>query len=83
MDNNQTHSDWCLYRAVLSCKIGREALDGNVDTPPGVSDIEYALYNLLHAVQEIAEAMKTQEVEEIGMSKLGDRKGRGNETNAT
>ena len=46
-----------LYRAKLSCKIGRDALDGKTSYPPGSTRVEYALYNLLHAVEEIASAM--------------------------
>ena len=46
-----------LYRAKLSCKIGRDALEGKTDPPGGTTAIEYALYNLLHAVEDIATAM--------------------------
>jgi hypothetical protein len=43
-----------MYRAQLSCKIGRDVLDGKTKSPNGVMPMEYALYNLLHAVDEIA-----------------------------
>jgi hypothetical protein len=46
-----------LYRAQLSCKIGREVLDGKMQSPDGVQPIEWAMFNLLHAVEEIAIAM--------------------------
>jgi hypothetical protein len=45
---------WGLYRAGASCRIGRDALDDRIKVPFGVSKIEYALYNLLHAVEELA-----------------------------
>ena len=46
-----------LYRAQLSCKIGRDVLEGKSETPDGVQPIEWAMFNLLHAVEEIAKAM--------------------------
>jgi len=46
-----------LYRAQLFCRIGRDALEGKTKPPCGTTPTEYALYNLLHAVEEIATAM--------------------------
>ena len=46
-----------LYRAKLSCKIGRDAIEGKTQPPCGTTPTEYAIYNLLHAVEEIADAM--------------------------
>jgi len=46
-----------LYRAQLSCRIGRDALEGKTKPPCGTTPTEYALYNLLHALEEIATAM--------------------------
>ncbi|NCC52992.1 MAG: hypothetical protein EOM20_17515 [Spartobacteria bacterium] len=46
-----------LYRAQLSCKIGRDVLEGKIASPDGVQPMEWALYNLLHAVEDIAKAM--------------------------
>lgn len=48
-----------LYRARLSCRIGRDALEGK-NVPPSINPTEYALYNLLHAVEEMATAMEEQ-----------------------
>jgi len=50
-----------LYRAQLSCKIGRDVLDGKIQCPDGVQPIEWAMFNLLHAVEEIAMAMTPEE----------------------
>ena len=46
-----------LYRVKLHCKIGRAALDGKA--PPGLlcSNQEYAVFCLLHAVEDLALAM--------------------------
>jgi hypothetical protein len=44
-----------LYRAALSCRIGRDVLEGTKTCPAGTSQTEYALFNLLHAVEDIAE----------------------------
>jgi hypothetical protein len=43
-----------LYRAGLSCSIAKRALDDGKEIPPGVSRSEYALYNLVCAVEDIA-----------------------------
>ncbi len=43
-----------LYRAKLSCKIGRNALNGDIEMPTGVTVSEWALYNMLSAVEDIA-----------------------------
>jgi hypothetical protein len=50
-----------LYRAQLSCKIGRDALKGKTTAPDGVTPMEWAMFNLLHAVEEIATAMMQDE----------------------
>jgi hypothetical protein len=46
-----------LYRAQLSCKIGRDAIEGKITPPDGATPMEWAMFNLLHAVEEIAIAM--------------------------
>ena len=46
-----------LYRAQLSCKIGRDVLEGKTVPPDSVKPMEWAMFNLLHAVEEIATAM--------------------------
>ena len=53
----ESQRDWSLYRARLACKIGRDALEGK-RVPAVCSAMEYAVFNLLHAVEEIAEAME-------------------------
>lgn len=55
----KTEAEWCAYRAQASCRIGRDALHGQTRAgiPPGVSRQEYALFNLLHAVEELAKLM--------------------------
>jgi len=50
----KTPEEWAAYRCKLSCRIGRDVLDGKTATPPGVSRLEYAMFNLLHAVEELA-----------------------------
>lgn len=43
------------YRAKLNCQIGRDALEGKGrPLPPGVSTVEYALFCLLYAVEDLA-----------------------------
>jgi hypothetical protein len=50
--------EFTLYRARLSCKAGRNAIEGKITPPCGLSPIEWAIYNLLHAVEDIARAME-------------------------
>ena len=54
----QTPKEWALYRAGAACRIGMDILNGKTPPPDGSSVTQYALYNLLHAVEDIAEAMK-------------------------
>jgi hypothetical protein len=63
-----------LYLAQLSCKIGRDVLEGKAAAPDGVQPIEWAMFNLLCAVEEIATAMMPNTM----LSASGERK----ETNA-
>lgn len=52
-----------LYRAQLACHIARDGIDGKSEAPTnaGVSRMEWAMYNLLHAVEEIAKALMTND----------------------
>ena len=50
----QTEAEWCAYRCQLSCKIGRDVLEGITKTPHGVTPLEYAVFHLLHAVEELS-----------------------------
>jgi len=51
----KTPRERAAYRCKLSCQIGRDSLEYKFKTPPGVSPLEYAVFNLLHAVEELAE----------------------------
>lgn len=53
----KTEAEWCAYRAELSCRIGRDALENKAKSPYGVTQQEYALFNLLYAVEELAKLM--------------------------
>jgi hypothetical protein len=52
---------WALYRAQLSCTVGRMALEGDTKIPEGITRLEYAVFNLLHAVEEIAKALEIKD----------------------
>lgn len=59
----KTIRNWPCHRAKLACKIGRDALDASIpDLPDGVTAEQWALYNLLHAVEDIASAIENLEV---------------------
>ena len=50
----RTAEDWCAYRCQLSCSIGRDVLSGKSAPPHGVTAMEFAIFNLLHAVEELS-----------------------------
>jgi len=52
-----TPRDWALYRATLDCKVGRDVLDGKF-VPAMGAPIEYAFYNMFHALENVALAMR-------------------------
>jgi len=54
----QTPREWALYRCALSCKIGRDALDAGRSPVEGTPLVDWVLFNLLHAVEEIGKAME-------------------------
>ena len=45
-------------RAKLHCSIGKNMLNGNTEIPEGRDAVEYALYCLLCAVEELAAAIE-------------------------
>ena len=57
----ETPAEWAAYRCQASCKIGRDALDA-IKPIQDRPSIEYAVYNLLHAVEslgkQVAELMQ-------------------------
>jgi hypothetical protein len=50
----ETPREWALYRTRLACEIGKDVLTGKTRPPQGVPIVEYALYALFDAVQELA-----------------------------
>lgn len=54
MKKPQTEAELCAFRCRMSCKIGRDALEGRTKIPYGVTPLEYAVFNLLHAVEELS-----------------------------
>ncbi len=54
----KTKSEWAAYRCQMSCGIGRNALEGKTSPPHGVTRLEYAIYNLLHAIEELSKINK-------------------------
>ena len=50
----KTDAEWNSYRCKLSCKIGRDALEGKITMPGTATRLEYAVFNLLHAVEELS-----------------------------
>ena len=54
----ETQREWALYRAKLNCQLGRKALDGQTQPANGYTAIEYALFCILHSLEDVAEEMK-------------------------
>jgi hypothetical protein len=54
MNKPKTEIEWHAYRAVLSCQLGIQAIEGKRDIPAGTTATEWGIYNLLHAVESLA-----------------------------
>ena len=61
LQKDMIRSNPALYRAITSCRVGRDALDGTFPPPQMATPTEYALYNLLHAIEDIATALAEKE----------------------
>jgi hypothetical protein len=48
-----TPREWALYRCKQSCQLGREVMDKHSETHQSTA-LDYAVFNLLHAVEELA-----------------------------
>jgi hypothetical protein len=51
-----SYDGWALYRAGLSCKIGKDAINKGANVE-GRSPAEYGVYCLLCAVEDLVKAM--------------------------
>jgi len=60
----ETTFEFAALRCKAACKMGRDAMDGEIPSPSGVREHEYALYHLLHAIEELSVM-----IEEIKSSK--------------
>lgn len=60
----ETPEEWALLRAELGCKAGRDVLNNKVQTPPGSTPTEFALFLLIGAVGDIADYLKMKEEKE-------------------
>ena len=65
-----------LYRARLSCKIARDGLEGKSNPAHwSCTPTEYAMFNLLHAVEDIASAIAySNQPNNYSASGVGERK---------
>jgi hypothetical protein len=52
---------WAAHRAKLNTKIARDCIAAEKEPPAGVSRMEYALFCLIHAVEELAEIERMKE----------------------
>ena len=44
----------------LACKLGRDALDGKVEPPDYAGGLTFAVFNLLHAIEDLATLIEEQ-----------------------
>lgn len=54
----ETPAELSAYRCQLACQIGIDVLSEKIKTLPGVSKLEYAVYNLLQAVSELSDQIE-------------------------
>jgi hypothetical protein len=52
----KTAAEWSAYRCQASCKIGRNALFEKTENPT-----DYAIFNILHAVEELSKQIEGKE----------------------
>jgi len=62
LPKDMIRSNPALCRAIISCRVGRDAMDGTLPPPQMATPTEYALYNLLHAIEDIATALAEMEL---------------------
>jgi len=54
-----------LYRAYLSCGVGKNVLGRKDIAPDGMTRTEWAIYNMLCAMEELTEHMIEKEVDDL------------------
>ena len=47
-----------LYRVQLNCKIGRDYLECKIVPPDGIPRIDYALFCMFHAIEDLAKMIE-------------------------
>ena len=57
MKKPETEREWALYRCILNCKVGRDAFLETSELPGGQKRTDFAIYNVLKAIEELALAM--------------------------
>lgn len=50
----KTKAEFAAWRCRCHCKMGRDVLDGVTKPPPGCSELESAVFLLLHAVEDLS-----------------------------
>lgn len=50
----KTAGEWAACRCKLLCEIGINAIEGSKKPPENVSPLEYAMFNLLHAILDLS-----------------------------
>jgi hypothetical protein len=59
----ETPRELALYRARSNCRIGKAGMDDKLpagSVPPGRTSLEWGVYTLLSAVENLAEAMELE-----------------------
>jgi hypothetical protein len=49
-----------LHRARLACGVAKDALNGEIAPPENTTTVEYAIYGLACAIENIAQAMEAE-----------------------
>ena len=57
----KTEAEWSAYRVSLNCQVGRDILQLKVKSPPNVPVIEFALFSMFHAIEELSKQITTNQ----------------------
>lgn len=56
----KTEAEWCACRIKLSCEVARSIIAREVITPHPLTAVEYAIFNMLKAIEELGNLFLTE-----------------------
>ena len=55
----RTEAEWCAHRIKLSCEVARSSLAREGTPPHALTEVEYAVFNMLRAIEELGQLVLT------------------------